>query len=77
MFPGAEKVHAFAVFGVAQHLGLTLAWVGVTLWPPSAATAFCAFFAAAAVAAVAAVVGVQAVAVPDAHALGDPLLVSS
>jgi hypothetical protein len=33
-FSAELKVHAFAVFGVLQHLGLTVAWVSVALWSP-------------------------------------------
>ena len=60
---------------MVQHLGLTLAWVGVAVWPPSATAAFCASFAVAA--AVAAAVGVRMGAVPDVHADEPPLLVST
>ena len=44
VFSDELKVHAFAVFSVLQHFGLTVAWVSVTIWPPSEGKIFAVYF---------------------------------
>jgi hypothetical protein len=61
VFCAEEKVHAFAVFGVVQHLGLTFAWAGVSLWQPDSAHVFITYWIISAVLAAVTVVGVRAI----------------